>query len=412
MLEVLDQTRLDYEVVFVDDASRDDTRTIIEELCATSERCRFVFHERNRGRGAAFKTGFVASTGRVTGFIDIDLEVHAAYIPPLINLIERHGQDVAIGHRFYLLRQTGALHRYVLSQVYRALLKMLLDCGVRDTETGCKFFRRETAGAAVLGSNADGWFWDTEVMARAALMDLRITEWPVLFLRRRDKASTVRLLPDTWRYLIELQRFRPKVGLALRGKSPIYWTCVGYDAVMRLLYGRNYRRSYADVSARIPNGASVVDLCCGTGRLGLDFLRPRGCPYLGLEWNGHFVMGIRKRGGHARSWNGLTDPIPAADYVTMCSSLYHFHDDADAMIQRMRAAARVAVIVSEPVVNVSASSSRAVAGIARAFTNPGVGSHDARFDLESFRALAERQGASEMAWRPGDRNAVAVFRTR
>jgi glycosyltransferase involved in cell wall biosynthesis len=412
VLEVLDQMRWDYEVVFVDDASRDDTRRVIEELCAASDRCRAVFHERNRGRGAAFKTGFAASSGRVTGFIDIDLEVHASYVPPLVNLVERHGQDVATGYRYYLLRQTGAVHRFLLSQVYRAVLKALLDCGVRDTETGCKFFRRETAGAVVLGSDADGWFWDTEVMARAALADLRITEWPVLFLRRWDKASTVRLLPDTWRYLVELHRFRPKVGLSLLSKSPIYWTCVGYDAVMRVLYGRGYRQSYADVAARIPDGASVVDLCCGTGRLGLDFLLPRGCEYVGLDFNGHFVMGVRKRGGRARFWNALTDPVPEADYVVMCSSFYHFREIADDVLARMRAAARAAVIVSEPVENVSASRSRLVAGVARALTNPGVGAHGARFDLEGFRAFAARHGAAELAWRPGDRNAVAVFPPR
>src|SRR5262249_21384302 len=90
LIEVLDQTRLDYEVVFVDDASQDDTRAQIEDICGRYGRCRFVFHERNRGRGGAFKTGFAASTGRVTGFIDIDLEVHALYIPALINLIEHH----------------------------------------------------------------------------------------------------------------------------------------------------------------------------------------------------------------------------------------------------------------------------------------------------------------------------------
>src|SRR5262245_32239826 len=178
ILEVLDQTRYDYELVFVDDCSRDETRAIIQELCKQYPRCRFVFHEHNRGRGGAFKTGFAASTGRVTGFLDIDLEVGALYIPALVNAVDRHGYDVVTGYRYYILSQTGALHRYVLSKIYRVVCKVLLDCGVRDTETGCKFFRRETAAAVVQASEDDGWFWDTEVMARAALMNLRILEMP------------------------------------------------------------------------------------------------------------------------------------------------------------------------------------------------------------------------------------------
>ena len=55
LLEVLSQTRYDYEVLFVDDCSTDDTRVIIRELCESRARCRYVFHEHNRGRGAAFK---------------------------------------------------------------------------------------------------------------------------------------------------------------------------------------------------------------------------------------------------------------------------------------------------------------------------------------------------------------------
>ena len=52
--------------------------------------------------------GWAATSGRVTGFLDIDLEVGAHYIPPLVALIDRHGIDVATGYRHYLLRQTLA----------------------------------------------------------------------------------------------------------------------------------------------------------------------------------------------------------------------------------------------------------------------------------------------------------------
>ena len=58
--EVLDASRWDYEIVLVDDGSSDGTRPLIEELCAVTPRCRYIFHERNLGRGGAFKTGFRA----------------------------------------------------------------------------------------------------------------------------------------------------------------------------------------------------------------------------------------------------------------------------------------------------------------------------------------------------------------
>ena len=241
VVEVLEQTGWTWDIVFVDDGSEDDTAALIRDICAADRRCRAVFHDRNRGRGAAFKTGFAASAGRVTGFLDIDLEVRADTIPGLVAEIERHGADIATGRRHYLLRQTGGLHRAAASWGYRRLSNFLLGLDLEDSETGCKFFRRETAGPIVLASANDGWFWDTEVMARARLAGLRIAEVPVQFLRRADKSSTVRFWRDSWHYLRALHDFRGVVGLSRRTKSPIYWTGHGYNLVMRVALRRRVR---------------------------------------------------------------------------------------------------------------------------------------------------------------------------
>jgi SAM-dependent methyltransferase len=216
-------------------------------------------------------------------------------------------------------------------------------------------------------------------------------------------------LPDTLRYLVELYRFRPKVGLSLLNKSPIYWTATGYDLCMRVLYRSAYEDTYRRLAAKIPDGASVVDLCCGTGGLHRHALAGRMSSYLGLDFNGHFVMGARKRGVPVRFFNILSDEIPQADYVVMCSSFYHMRSQADLVLERMRAAARVAVIISEPVSNLS-HSLRGVAGrLAAALTNPGVGEYGERFDREGFEAFARANGASEFECGARDRNALAVF---
>lgn len=407
--EVLDQTRWSWEIVFVEDGSRDRTADVVRDLCAADPRRRAIFHERNRGRGAAFKTGFAASHGRVTGFVDIDLEVHARYIPSLVTEIEQHDADVATGNRHYLLRQTGGFHRAVSSRVYRSLCNLLLGLDVEDSETGCKFFRRATATDVVLGSGNDGWFWDTEVMARARLANLAISELPVLFLRRADKTSTVRFWRDSFEYLRALYRFRGTIGLSRRSKSPIYWTGIGYDAVMRALYGRQYRQTYEVVAQRIPAGASVVDVCCGTARLYRDFLRQRGCRYLGLDASADFVMHARRRGVDARWFNMLTDPIPEADYVVMCSSLYQAGTRARDIVDRMRHSAREAVIISEPVRNLTQVP--VVGGLAAALTNSGASEYRTRFDLARFTALVESFGG-DVVHAPGDRNALGVLRAR
>lgn len=409
VIEALDAARLDYEIVFVDDASRDGTRAIIEEICAATPRCRALFHPHNRGRGAAFKTGYVASAGRVTGFLDIDLEVAPHYILPLFRLVDRKGFDVATGYRHYLLRQTGGLHRHLASQAYRMICWLLLGFGIRDSETGCKFFRRETASGVVLGSASDGWFWDTEVLARAALADLRIVEMPVLFLRRSDKRSTVRLFRDSYAYLVDLHRFRGKVGLGLASKSPVYWTGIGYELLMRGLYGRGFHALYAGVAAHVPAGAKVVDVCAGPGTLWNECLREKRVAYLALDFNGHFVMSARRRGAHARWFDLRREEVPEADVVVLGSSLYHFRPHEDALLARLLRSARHSVIVSEPVVNVASQGPRWMRRLAARLTDPGSGAPRERFDREEFEAFANRNGAAIFEYVPGARNALAVF---
>jgi len=117
-------------------------------------------------------------------------------------------------------------------------------------------------------------------------------------------------------------------------------------------------------------------------------------------------MHAQRHGVDARWFNVITDPIPSADYVVMCSSLYHFGDHADEIVERMRRAARCAVILSEPVRNLS--DVPVVGGLAASLTNPGVGSFEKRFDLASLTELARRHGA-EPIHDEGQRNAVVIL---
>ena len=208
-----------------------------------------------------------AQHGQVAGFLDIDLEVGARYIPALVNQIEAHGADVATGYRHYLLRQTGGLHRHVLSVAYRGLLKLLLDAGVRTARRAASSSSARRRPRACSASDCDGWFWDTEVMARAALSNLKVVEVPVLFLRRFDKQSTVRLLPDTLRYLVELHPFGPRSGSRSSTSRPSTGRPRATTCACAPCTAARTRTPIDSCAAKIPDGASVVDLCCGTGGL-------------------------------------------------------------------------------------------------------------------------------------------------
>jgi glycosyltransferase involved in cell wall biosynthesis len=209
--DTLEQARFPFEIVFVDDVSRDSTREILAKIAAAHPQLslRTILHEKNRGRGATVTDGFRAARGVVTGYIDVDLEVHSRYIPSLVRAIA-NGADVATLRRIYAF-QVRSLDRYFMSRGYSFLVRRLLGVTIADTETGYKFFRRETVLPLLDEIEDPGWFWDTEFMVRAARRGLRMVEIPGAYIRRKDKTSTVSGVRDSLRYFRRLVRFRSQL---------------------------------------------------------------------------------------------------------------------------------------------------------------------------------------------------------
>jgi hypothetical protein len=206
--ETLDDLRFPYEVVFVDDVSRDRTREVIRDLVASHPgvQTQVILHERNRGRGATVRDGFRAARGEIAGYFDVDLEVHPRYVASLVRTLEK-GADVATVRRIYAF-QLRSLDRYFMSRGYSFLVRRMLGTTLRDTETGFKFFRCATVLPLLAEVRDEGWFWDTEFMLRAERRGLRIVEVPGAYVRRYDKLSSVHGLRDSVRYFGRLLSFR------------------------------------------------------------------------------------------------------------------------------------------------------------------------------------------------------------
>lgn len=204
---MLEEMRRPYEIIFVDDVSRDGTRGILASIAAAHpDTVRVLLHEANTGRGQTVTDGFRMARGAIAGYLDVDLEVHARYIPSLVKAIER-GADVATVRRIYAF-QLRSLDRYAMSRGYSFLVRRMLGVSLRDTETGYKFFRRERALPVLEEIRDPGWFWDTEFMVRAVRRGLTVAEVPGAYIRRFDKTSTVSGMRDSLRYFGKLVAFR------------------------------------------------------------------------------------------------------------------------------------------------------------------------------------------------------------
>lgn len=207
---VLKRSNLSYEIIFVDDKSSDRTGELIDSYCKTNNHCRALYHTTNIGRGKTVSDGIKAANGKVVGFIDIDCEISPIYIPDMVDRILRNEADVVIGKRIYR-SSFSSLLRELLSVGYRRLANILVDTGNLDTETGYKFFRRKKILPVIALCRHAHWFWDTEIMVYSRRAGLKIKEIPVLFMRRTDKISSVRVFRDVIDYCINLWRLRRRL---------------------------------------------------------------------------------------------------------------------------------------------------------------------------------------------------------
>jgi hypothetical protein len=206
-IAVLKRNIYSWEIIFVDDHSGDATPELVAAACRKDARLRALYHKVNHGRGRTVADGIRAARGKVVGFIDIDCEVSPVYIPQCIDRIMRDGADVVVGKRIYKTH-VASLFREILSVGYQALAQKIVDTGGIDTESGYKFFQRRRILPVLAKTKHPGWFWDTEIIVRARRAGLRVSEEPVLFVRREDKKSTVQPLRDVVNYLVSLWRFR------------------------------------------------------------------------------------------------------------------------------------------------------------------------------------------------------------
>jgi glycosyltransferase involved in cell wall biosynthesis len=187
--ELLNLTKLNYEIIFIDDKSKDNTLTVIQRIIKNSPNMKLLSYERNMRGGRSVSNGIKAARAKVIGFIDIDLEVSCAYIPYFTTMVNK-GFDVAVGRRIYKF-SIRSIDRWLAGRGYNWLVRKLLKVSLRDTEAGYKFFNREKILPILERIKEPHWFWDTEIMVESYYQGLRIIEIPVIFVRSFERKSPI-----------------------------------------------------------------------------------------------------------------------------------------------------------------------------------------------------------------------------
>jgi glycosyltransferase involved in cell wall biosynthesis len=174
---------LDKEIIIVDDGSKDGTREKFEGIRLRHQEVKIILHEKNKGKGAALRTGFSQAIGDVVVVQDADLEYDPREYPKLLEPIADGRADVVYGSRFL-----GGPHRvmyfwhYLGNQLLTLMSNMLTNINLTDMETCFKMFKREVLQDIRLRSDSFGF--EPEFTAQVAKKHFRIYEVPISYSGR------------------------------------------------------------------------------------------------------------------------------------------------------------------------------------------------------------------------------------
>lgn len=199
---MLERIHADYEVIIVDDGSRDATGPIADEIAAALDRVRVIHHPRNLGYGAALQSGFRAATKDLVFYTDGDGQFDINELPALLPLM----RDYDIVSCFRVNRQDNLFRKFG-GWAWTTLNRFAFNLNVHDVDCAFKLFKRAIFDNIKMEST--GALISTEILARAARKGYTIVERGVHHYPRtagKQTGANPRVIFRAFRELLRLRR--------------------------------------------------------------------------------------------------------------------------------------------------------------------------------------------------------------
>jgi glycosyltransferase involved in cell wall biosynthesis len=208
----------EFEIIIVNDGSKDATRSIADQLAAAHPQVRAVHHPTNYGYGAALRSGFAASRYEHLAFTDGDRQFKVVDIGRLIDRLNAGTADAVVGFR---IKRADPFVRTAYARIYRFANRVWFGLKVRDVDCACKLFTR----ASLEGVNVEsgGAFFSAELLIKLAARGRRLDEVGVPHYPRTAGSPTgakpqvvFRAMRDFW--LLRLRMWASRDAALARGK--------------------------------------------------------------------------------------------------------------------------------------------------------------------------------------------------
>lgn len=201
----------DWELIFVDDGSKDGCGDAVRKASEKEPRIRLEGYQDNRGKGCAVRTGMLAAKGDIVVFTDCDNAYGEDAVGRMIDMFSESKADIIIGSRN--LSKDGykdyTFIRKLASKTYIKVIGIVAGFKFSDAQSGIKGFRREAAQKVFRNCEVDRFAFDLEAIMIAQKAGFKIEEMPVTIINHRE--SKVRVLRDAFKMLSDVRKMKKRI---------------------------------------------------------------------------------------------------------------------------------------------------------------------------------------------------------
>lgn len=189
MSEITQERGMDFEIVFVNDGSSDNTNFYAKKAAIQSEKIKIISYKKNQGKGAALKRGTEQAAGDLIAFLDSDLDLPPGQLADFLDRMIQYNADAVIGSKMHPESKTSyPTSRKVISIIYYVVLLILFRLNIKDTQTGIKLFKSEVIKPVMSNITVAGYAYDIEVLATIHKLGYIIMDAPIVLEFHRTES--------------------------------------------------------------------------------------------------------------------------------------------------------------------------------------------------------------------------------